>query len=60
MQNTMRNVPLTTATILRHGSSVHGSASIRTLQPTEPSTLASPQNRLPTPATTPKTSRDRR
>ncbi|GAC81896.1 putative fatty-acid--CoA ligase [Gordonia malaquae NBRC 108250] len=33
MQSTMMNVPLTTAAILRHGSSVHGSATVRTLQP---------------------------
>ena len=33
MQSTMMNVPLTTAAILRHGSSVHGTASVRTLQP---------------------------
>lgn len=33
MQSTMMNVPLTTTAILRHGSSVHGSASVRTLQP---------------------------
>ncbi|MBW0275397.1 long-chain fatty acid--CoA ligase [Nocardia sp. MH4] len=32
MQSTMMNVPLTTAAILRHGSSVHGSATVRTLQ----------------------------
>jgi fatty-acyl-CoA synthase len=33
MQSTMMNVPLTTTAILRHGSSVHGSATVRTLQP---------------------------
>lgn len=33
MQSTMMDVPLTTAAILRHGSSVHGSATVRTLQP---------------------------
>ncbi|MBF6278390.1 MULTISPECIES: long-chain fatty acid--CoA ligase [Nocardia] len=32
MQSTMMNVSLTTAAILRHGASVHGSASVRTLQ----------------------------
>ena len=32
MQSTMMNVPLTTAAILRHGSSVHSSATVRTLQ----------------------------
>ncbi|OIJ28085.1 long-chain fatty acid--CoA ligase [Nocardioides luteus] len=33
MQSTMMNAPLTTTAILRHGSSVHGSATVRTLQP---------------------------
>jgi len=33
MLSTMMNVPLTTSAILRHGSSVHGSATVRTLQP---------------------------
>ncbi|QHE74089.1 fatty acid--CoA ligase (plasmid) [Rhodococcus sp. ZPP] len=33
MKSTMMNVPLTTTAILRHGSSVHGSATVRTLQP---------------------------
>lgn len=33
MQSTMMDVPLTTTAILRHGSSVHGSATVRTLQP---------------------------
>ncbi|MEZ0580232.1 fatty acid--CoA ligase [Nocardioides sp. MH1] len=33
MQSTMMNVPLTTTAILRHGSSVHGYATVRTLQP---------------------------
>lgn len=33
MKSTMMNVPLTTAAILRHGSNVHGSATVRTLQP---------------------------
>ena len=32
MQSTMMNFPLTTAAILRHGSSVHSSATVRTLQ----------------------------
>ncbi len=33
MKSTMMNVPLTTAAIMRHGSTVHGSATVRTLQP---------------------------
>ena len=33
MQSTMMNIPLTTAAILRHGSRVHATARVRTLQP---------------------------
>ena len=33
MQSTMMNVPLTTTAIMRHGAGVHGSATVRTLQP---------------------------
>ena len=33
MQSTMMNVPLTTAAILRHGSRVHPTARVRTMQP---------------------------
>jgi fatty-acyl-CoA synthase len=33
MQSTMMNVPLTTSAILRHGSRVHATARVRTLQP---------------------------
>ena len=33
MQSTMMDVPLTTAAIMRHGSTVHATATVRTLQP---------------------------
>jgi len=33
MQSTMMNTPLTTAAIVRHGTTIHGSARVRTLQP---------------------------
>ncbi len=33
MQSTMINAPLATGAIVRHGTAIHGSARVRTLQP---------------------------
>lgn len=33
MESTMMDVPLTTAAVLRHGATVHRTATVRTLQP---------------------------